>query len=138
MSSYPTGGIGQYRGNNQQDEPFHEPPQFDPYKTHAPPDCYGQNAFQVPYQDEPSYPGPQAQSMKPLGRTTKEDDSPSPDEFNPTSQEDACVHRLPAHFVNSDMSQFSNRSPRNLRAWRYEQGRPLWARVSASLLRKHH
>ncbi|KAI0256947.1 hypothetical protein BJV78DRAFT_1117445 [Lactifluus subvellereus] len=109
MSSYPTGGVGQYHGDNQQHETFHDPPQFDPYNTHRPQDSYDHNAFQEPYQDEPSYPVPQTQSVKPLGQTTKEDDSPSPDEFNPTPREP---------------------STRNLRAWRYQQGRPLWVRGS--------
>lgn len=48
--------------------------------------------------------------MKPLGQSTKEDDSPSPDEFNPPAREVGGA--------------------RNLRAWRYQQGRPLWARGS--------
>jgi hypothetical protein len=135
-SSYPTGAVGQHYDESQkQHETFHDPPVFDPYNTHhAQQPSYDLTAYREPYRDEPSYPVPQLQPVNPLGHI-KEDSSPSPDEFNPTPRNVPYVHRLPqtSYTLACSHTVFGYRSSRNVRAWRYQQGRPLWARVSAKL-----
>ncbi|KAH9981041.1 hypothetical protein BGW80DRAFT_1268067 [Lactifluus volemus] len=107
MTSYP---VAQYGGENQQHETYNEPPPFNPYSLHRPQESYDQNHYSQPYTDEPSNPLPQAQPVQSLAPVNKEASAFSPDEFAPPSRKDP--------------------SARNLRAWRYEQGRPLWTRGS--------
>ncbi|KAH9975148.1 hypothetical protein BJV74DRAFT_863049 [Russula compacta] len=109
MTSYPTGGNSQHYGGNTQHEAYNDPPQFDLYNPHAPHETYDPTGYREPYTDEPSYSLPQAQSTEPLEQTTKEVPY-AEEEFNPTA-------RRP-------------RSSRNVRAWRYQQGRRLWTQGS--------
>jgi len=111
-SSYPpVGGPGLYYGTDPQQGAYHDPPQFDPYTTQfAPHDPYDQE-YREPYTDEPSYSLPQGQSMEPLGPSTKEED------VSYYADESSAIPRKP-------------RSARNLRAWRYQQGRRLWTQGS--------
>jgi hypothetical protein len=133
MSSYPTGAVGQHYDENQQHETFHAPPEFDPYNSHRTQPSHDMTVYREPYRDEPSYPLPQAESVNPLGHT-KEDSSPSPVEFDPTPRNVPYVHRLPTDSIRSGMlTIFGYRNTRNFRAWRYQQGRPLWTRVSVKL-----
>lgn len=127
-SSYPTGGPTHYYGNNPQDETYHDPPQF--YNPHGPHETYDQSGYREPevYVDEPSYTLPQGQSAEPLELNTKEEPDYAAEEFTPTPRKPRCVHRLTAP-SNYLLVCFENRSPRSLRAWRYQQGRRLWTQV---------
>ena len=132
-SSYPTGGPGpsNYYGNNPQDEAYHEPPQF--YNPHNPHETYDQSGYREPevYFDEPSYTLPQGQSAEPLESNTKEEPDYVAEEFSPTPRTPRCVHRLTGHSNALGLLVFfENRSPRSLRAWRYQQGRRLWTQVN--------
>jgi hypothetical protein len=124
MTSYP---VAQYGGENQQHETYNEPPPFNPYSLHRPQESYDQNHYSQPYTDEPSNPLPQAQPVQSLAPVNKEASAFSPDEFAPPSRKDPCVASA---CTLASLTIFCDRSARNLRAWRYEQGRPLWTRVS--------
>ncbi|KAI0293093.1 hypothetical protein BC826DRAFT_1143440 [Russula brevipes] len=111
--AYPSGEASKYYGDSTHPagpEEYHDPPQF--YNPHAPHDTYDPSGYREPepepYKDEPSYSLPQGQSTEPLGAGSKEEPFYA-EEFNPAP--------LP-------------RSARNLRAWRYQQGRRLWTQGS--------
>jgi len=96
---YTTGEAGQYYTDNQQHDAHYDASQFDPYNTHH----LHEERHQEPYQDEPSQALSQGVSTDPLNHGSKEVYA---DEFNATPRQGGV--------------------PRNVRAWRYQQSRPLW------------
>ncbi|KAI9454968.1 hypothetical protein BJY52DRAFT_1281876 [Lactarius psammicola] len=81
---------------------------FDPYNTHHRHDSDDQGRTQEPYQDEPAHPLSQGHSTEPLNQDNKEEPTFYADEFNATPRKGG--------------------NPRNVRMWRYQQGRHLWTR----------
>lgn len=101
---YATGESGQYYNENQQNDAYYDNSHFDPYpNTHHIHDSVDQGQPQEPYRDEPSQVLSQEASTDPLNHATKEVYT---DQFNANPRPGG--------------------SPRTVRKWRYQQGRPLW------------
>jgi hypothetical protein len=101
MPPYTTGETGHYYYNdNQQPDAHYDGSHFDPYNTHP-----QQGTSEEPYQDEPNQGLSQGVSSDPLNHD-KEEPSIYAEEFNARK----------------------GGNPRNVRTWRYQQGRPLWRR----------
>ncbi|KAI9508286.1 hypothetical protein F5148DRAFT_1356321 [Russula earlei] len=115
MSAYPVGGSHQYYGDSAQHGVYNDPTHFGAGNAPLPQDTYRLSGYQEPepesepYMDEPSYSFPRGQSTEPLG---------------PTSKETAFYPNEPTPAPRRPMSA------RNLRAWRYQQGRRLWTQGS--------
>lgn len=106
MPPYTTGEAGQYYNNdNQPHDAYYDASHFDPYNTRHPHDSNDQGRSQEPYQDEPNNALSQGHSTDPLN---KEEPAFYADEVN-------ANHR-------------KGGNPRNVRTWRYQQGRHLWTR----------
>jgi hypothetical protein len=124
MPPYATGEVGQYYTDNQQHDAHYDASQFDPYNTHH---LHEPNDQEQPYQDEPNQGLPQGVSTDPLNHGSKE-----ADEFNATPRQGGCVLRRSC-FLMFTHPPVHIRVPRNVRTWRYQQSRPLWRQVRASL-----
>ncbi|KAH8995395.1 hypothetical protein EDB92DRAFT_201737 [Lactarius akahatsu] len=107
MPPYATGEASQYYNDNQQHDAYYDGSHFDPYNTHQRHDSNDQGRIQEPYQDEPIHPLSQGHSTDPLNHENKEEPTFYADEFSATPR---------------------NGNPRNVRTWRYQQGRHLWTR----------
>ncbi|KAF8265958.1 hypothetical protein EI94DRAFT_1830941 [Lactarius quietus] len=108
MSHYTTGEAGPYYNDNQQQDSHYDASQFDPYNTHHIHNPIDQGQPQEPYRDEPNPGLSQGASTDPLNDGSKEESAFYTDEFNANARQGG--------------------NPRNVRTWRYQQGRPLWNR----------